>query len=121
MHFRAFNEVLAQYDFKISKKDYYKNFLGLSDLDLLNFLVENKLLNLNEQQISNIAEQKKNIFEELIENEGKIIEGVRDFLNMLKSNNIEMAICSGSLMMEIRMILEQAKLQDFFPPVPASR
>jgi HAD superfamily hydrolase (TIGR01509 family) len=46
--------------------------------------------------------------------EGRIIEGVRSFLEMLRQNNIPMAICSGALLPEINLILEGAKLRHFF-------
>ncbi|MHC4196216.1 MAG: HAD family hydrolase [Planctomycetota bacterium] len=58
--------------------------------------------------------QKNRIFENLAKSEGKIIEGVRDFLETLRRNNILMAICSGALLAEIELILEDAKLRPFF-------
>ena len=114
LHLRGFNKVLAQYGIEITTKDYYKDYLGLSDLDLLNVLVEKGFLKLDGDQIKNLAEQKKQVYEELAKTEGSIIEGVRGFLEMLEQNNIPMAICSGSLLAEIELILEQANLRDFF-------
>lgn len=114
LHLRSFNEVLGQYGIEITTKDYYKDYLGLNDLDLLNVLVEKGFLKLDGDQIKNLAEQKKRVYEELAKTEGSIIEGVRDFLEMLEQNNIPMAICSGALLAEIELILEQANLRDFF-------
>ena len=54
------------------------------------------------------------MFEKLAKTEGRIIEGVRDFLQMLSQNNIPMAICSGALLAEIELVLEQARLRSFF-------
>ena len=56
----------------------------------------------------------KQIFEKLAKSEGRIIEGVRDFLKMLEQNNIPMAICSGALLSEVELILEEAKLRHLF-------
>ena len=39
---------------------------------------------------------------------------MRDFLQMLSQNNIPMAICSGALLAEIELVLEQARLRPFF-------
>lgn len=114
LHLRSFNEVLAQYGIEIATKDYYKDYLGLSDVDLLNVLVEKGLLKLDGDQIKNLAERKKQIYEKLAKTEGSIIEGVRDFLQMLEQNNIPIAICSGALLAEIELILEQANLRHFF-------
>jgi len=117
LHLRAFNRVLAQYGIEITTKDYYKDYLGLSDLDLLNLLADKGRLKLNTHQIENLAEQKKQVFEKLAKTEGSIIEGVRDFLGMLQQNNIPMAICSGALLAEIELILEEAELRHFFKAI----
>ncbi len=114
LHLRAFNQVLAQYGVEISTKDYYKEYLGYTDVDCFKLLIQKGILKTNEKEIKNLAKQKNQIFEELAKTEGMIIEGVRDFLLMLKDNNIPMAICSGALLAEIGLILEQAKMRDFF-------
>ena len=114
LHLRAFNQVLARHGMEITKEDYYKDYLGLTDLDLLNLLVDKSLLKADAREIINLAEQKKQIFEKLAKAEGSIIEGVRDFLQMLKQNNIPMAICSGALLTEIELILEEGRLRSFF-------
>lgn len=114
LHLRSFNEVLAQSGVEIATKDYYKEYLGLTDLDLFNLLADKNLLEIDARQITNLAEQKKQVFEKLAKTEGRIIEGVRDFLQMLKQNDIPMAICSGALLAEIELILEQARLRPLF-------
>ena len=114
LHLRAFNQALAQHGMEITKEDYYKDYLGLTDLDLLNLLVNESLLKADAREIINLAEQKKQVFEKLAKAEGSIIEGVQDFLQMLKQNNIPMAICSGALLTEIELILEEGRLRSFF-------
>ena len=114
LHFRAFNQMLAQYGIEITIKDYYKTYLGFNDVDCYKLLIHQGLLKINEQHIDGLVEQKKQIFEKLAKTEGKIIEGVRDFLKMLEQNNVSMAICSGSLLTEVEMVLEEARLRHLF-------
>ncbi len=114
LHLRAFNQALAQHGMEITKEDYYKDYLGLTDLDLFNLLVDKSLLKADAREIANLAAQKKQIFEKLAKAEGSIIKGVQDFLQMLKQNNIPMAICSGAMLAEIEVILEEARLRSFF-------
>jgi len=114
LHFRAFNRVLAQYGIEITTKDYYKEYLGLTDVDCLTLVADRNQIGLDDEGIKNLVKQKNQIFEEMAKTEGQIIEGVRDFLQMLKQNNVPMAICSGALRAEIELILEQAQLRDFF-------
>lgn len=117
LHLRSFNKALATYRVEIAKKDYYKDYLGLADVDLFNLLADKGLLKADAHQIQNLFEQKKQIFENLAMTEGQIIEGVRDFLEMLEQNNVLMAICSGALLSEIELVLEKARLRSFFEVV----
>ena len=114
LHLRAFNQVLARYDVEISIKDYYRDYLGLSDLDFFNTLIDKKVLQEPAHSIEHLEKAKTAVFEKLAKTEGKIIDGVRDFLQMLSQNKIPMAICSGALLPEIELVLEQARLRSFF-------
>lgn len=114
LHFRAFNQVLAQYDTQISKSDYYKTYLGFTDVDCYKTLISQGLLNIDLQQIPNLVKQKKLVFRKLAKNEGSIIEGVREFLQILEQNKVPMAICSGALRTEVELVLEEAGLNHLF-------
>jgi len=114
LHLRAFNEVLAQHGLEISIRDYYKDYLGLTDFDCFKTLAEQGLLDVEEKEIEHLVQQKNVAFEELAITDGRIIEGVRGFLQMLRDNSIPAAICSGALLAEIELLLEEAKLRSFF-------
>jgi len=114
LHFRTFNKVLADYGIVITKKSYYKNYLGLSDFDLFSLFVKKGRLKLKDKTIEDLIRQKNLLFEKLAKTEGKIIKGVRQFLEMLKKDNIALAIYSGALRTEIELVLEQAGLRDYF-------
>ncbi len=114
LHLRAFNRVLAQHGVEITTKDYYKKYLGLTDIDCFKLVAVKSQLNMGGQKLENLVKQKNQIFQEMAKTEGQIIEGVRDFLQMLKENNVPMAICSGAVRAEIELILEQARLRPFF-------
>ena len=117
LHLRAFNQSLVPYGVKISTKDYYTNYLGFSDFDCYKILVDKGLLKIDEQHIDAIIEEKSKIFEKLSKTEGRTIEGVHEFLQMLEENNIPMAICSGSLLVEIEVMLEESGLRHFFAEI----
>ncbi len=117
LHLRAFNNVLAQFGIEIDKKDYYTTYLGYTDSDCFKQLIENGLLKIDRQKIPELIEQKNKVFEKLARTEGRTIEGVHEFLNMLAQNNIPMAICSGALLTEIELLLEEAKLRHFFTTI----
>jgi beta-phosphoglucomutase len=114
LHLRAFNRSLVPFGIEITMKDYYQNYLGFSDFDCYRVLIEKGLLKIDEHQINDILKIKSRIFEELTRTEGRTIEGVHEFLKMLEQNKIPMAICSGSLLVEIELMLDEAKLRHFF-------
>ena len=114
LHLRAFNRSLVPFSVEITTKDYYQNYLGFSDFDCYRALIERGLIQIDEEQIPEIIKKKSRIFEELTKTEGRTIEGVHEFLNMLERNNIPMAICSGSLLVEIELMLDEARLRHFF-------
>ena len=114
LHLRAFNEILSQYGIKITTKDYYKIYLGLTDVECYKLLIRDGRLKIGEEDIESLIDEKQEIFEKLAIDEGQTIEGVRDFLTMLEQNNVPMAICSGALLSEIELILEEASLRSLF-------
>jgi beta-phosphoglucomutase len=114
LHLRAFNRMLGRFAIEISKEDYYRDYLGLTDLDLLAVLAEKGLLKVGAEDIERLAKQKEEIFHRLVESGGTIIGGVRPFLRMLSENAVPIAICSGALLAEIELILDNQGLRKFF-------
>jgi len=117
LHFRAFNAVLKQYAVELTTQEYYKSYLGFSDVDCFKFLIHQGRLKIEENEIPAMVERKTVIFESLAKNEGQLIEGVRDFLAVLAANDIPMGICSGALLPEIEMTLEDAGLRGHFQTI----
>jgi beta-phosphoglucomutase len=114
LHFRAFNAVLTPYGFQLTKPEYYKKYLGMSDADCFRALIAEGRLPIQEPQIKNLGQQKTRVFEKLARTEGRIIEGVREFLDTLSAAKVPTAICSGALRAEIELILEEAGLRSYF-------
>jgi len=114
LHFRAFNNVLAQHGLELTKKEYYTRYLGLSDIDCFGTLIDEGRLGIEKAQVKGLIQQKTRVFEQLARTDGKIIEGVRDFLDMLTTARVPIAICSGALRAEIELILEDAGLRRLF-------
>jgi len=117
LHLRAFNRSLVPFGVEITTKDYYQNYLGFSDFDCYKALIEHGLLKVDEPEIPEIIKEKSRIYEQLARTEGRTIEGVHEFLKMLDGNHIPMAICSGSLLVEIELMLDEAKLRHFFTTI----
>ena len=121
LHLKAFNEALISYSINITEEDYYSEYLGLTDRDLLKTLNERGILKAEASEHAKILKQKKKIFAKLAKCESQIIDGVREFLQMLAVNKIPMAICSGALLGEIELILNQTDLRKYFETIVSAQ
>ncbi len=117
LHLRSFNKILSQFNVEIKKKDYYLKYLGYTDNDCFTRLIEDGILKIDLKNIPELVEEKNVVFKELAKSDGKTIEGVREFLNLLNENKVPMAICSGALLSEIELILDEANLRTFFETI----
>ncbi len=120
LHFRSFNAILKQYDVHLTKEVYYRDYLGYTDVDCYKAVARDYGVEFDDETIVGMVEQKAVIFEKLLNEGGKIIEGVREFLSLLEENNIRRAICSGALLSEIRLILTQGSLDHYFETIVAA-
>jgi len=114
LHFEAFNTVLKAFGVEIGKADYYDKYLGLTDMDCFAELIREGILDKPGVELESLVRGKNIIFEETAKTKAGIIDGVRDFIAMLKENNVPMAIFSGALLAEIELILDFSNLREFF-------
>ncbi len=112
LHFRAFNKVLKKYGIKIKRKEYYKEYLGLSDKDLFSLFAQQGKI--PAEDISSLIIKKNKIFEKMARSNGHIIDGVDYFLNLLRKEDVPMTICSGALKPEIKLVLDKSGFEDYF-------
>lgn len=114
LHFKAFNLALEEYGVVISQEKYYSDYLGFSDADFLPAMTDVFSLDLSDVQRQELLARKARFFEELASEESSIFEGVAEFIYMLESNGIRMAICSGALGDEIELMLDGSGLRGSF-------
>ena len=114
LHLEAFNIALAPYGVQITKEQYYKEMLGLTDADLFKTLIEKGQISAGKAEEKTLLAEKKEAFERLARTKCKTIAGVAEFLETLRTNNIPAAICSGALLNEIETILEANNLRGYF-------
>ena len=117
LHLRAFNEVWARYNIEITEEVYYKEYLGFTDRDCFESVADKNQLGIDLRELDNLIKQKNRTFEELAQTEATIFEGAPEFLQMLQENGVPMAICSGAVLEEIELILEQSGLGPFFSAI----
>jgi len=106
IHYRAFVEVLEPYGIHLDHKVYWDTYLGYNDRDAYRHINADNGNVLSEEQIDWLIDEKAVVFDEIIRRDGVIIDGVFEFLKMLKDNSIPMAICSGASWMDIENVFK---------------
>ena len=98
LHYKALNQVFIDYGVDVPKEVHWQKYLGYSDLENVIAVSHDYDMNFTEDQVKEIVHKKGEIFDELAAKETTIIAGVPQFIDMLKSNGIRMAVCSGALL-----------------------
>lgn len=114
LHFKAFNLALDKHGVVIPKEKYYADYLGFSDKDCVRALNMDYNLGMGLADYDDFIRRKGEFFDKLALSESTIIEGTAEMINMLKQNSIRLAICSGALIDEIKMMLSMSGFSDAF-------
>ena len=114
IHCRAFLDVLPRYGITLTREDYYRRYLGYSDIDCVRILGEDLRRPFDTGTIGQVLEDKRLRFEELLRSQDTLMPGVPAFVNMLIRAEIRLAICSGALRSDIRLMLAGTRLAETF-------
>ncbi len=114
LHCRAFVEVLSRYGVRFTEQQYYADYLGYTDADCVEALVKDPAMGLDRNAVGDVLSDKTRLFEQIARQDSAIIDGVADFISMLKANDIPLAICSGALGSDIDLMLEGTELKECF-------
>jgi beta-phosphoglucomutase len=104
LHFRAFNAVLAAYGIRLDKKVYWNKYLGFTDKDAYEHINIDYELGFDEKKIDAMIDEKAVVFDDLVDKEGVIINGVFDFLKTLEEEGADTAVCSGAILSDIESV-----------------
>jgi len=113
-HFAAYNKVLADFGIQIKKEEYYAEYLGFTDYELFETLKKKFKTDYERTPIERLVESKAVFFEKIIREADHLIEGIPELIEKLKSNNIKVAIYSVALPADIKIMLEDSGLADYF-------
>ena len=114
LHFQAFNDALAKDGVEIPISKYYRDYLGYTDYECIKIINKNYSIGLDEKGMEDLAKRKCEAFEELVRRNKNIIEGVAELLELLKAESVRMAICSGAIAYDVKIMLEGSDLADYF-------
>lgn len=114
IHYKAINAIISRFGISIPREKYWADYLGFNDVDCFAAVCDDYNLGLTRQGIDELVGEKFGVFEKLAARESSIIDGVAGFIEMLKTNGIGLAICSGSLLADIELMLKGCVFADSF-------
>jgi len=120
LHYRAFKETVSRYGVVLTEEHYYAKYLGYTDIECTQAISVDFDLGLDEADIDRLMKKKKELFDRLVRRESTIIDGVCEFVDMLKKNGLRLAVCSGALLEDIELMLDGTDLADSFEIIVAA-
>ncbi len=114
LHYKAFAGAAAKFGFKLSKELYYKDYVGYCDRECFENMIRNFPDQLKMADIDEMVDIKTRLFDEMAKTQANIIPGVEQLINLLKDNQIRIAICSGAILRDILLMLNGSNIKQVF-------
>jgi HAD superfamily hydrolase (TIGR01509 family) len=114
LHYQAINKTITKCNIQVPKEKYWDDYLGYTDIDCFRAISKDYKLNLDDDMLGDLVNEKFLIFEELVRNRTTIIDGVTVFVKMLKDAKVPLAICSGALAADIELMLDGTEIKNLF-------
>jgi beta-phosphoglucomutase len=113
LHLRAFQEVLAPLDLRLSEEAYLAEYLGYDDSGLARKYSDDHGLGWDDAMIDELLAAKGKRFERLVADGEVLFPGAASFIRQA-AEAVPIAIASGALTHEIEEILDRAGLRSCF-------
>ena len=105
IHYEAFSETLKPYNFHLSSELYYKDYVGYCDSECFEAVIKDYPDELSQYSVEELVRVKTEHFAKIANEKANIFNGVAEFIDILESNNIPIAICSGATLCDIKIML----------------
>jgi beta-phosphoglucomutase len=116
LHFRAFQQALAEDGLELSPKEYYGRYLGYDDVGAFQAYGEDRGLTMD---VAGLVERKGRKLQALLNADAVIFPGAREFVRAA-AGAVPIAIASGALRHEIDDVITAAGLTGLFKAIVAS-
>ena len=122
IHQQLIEEILLEENLVLKPGEYQQTCLGRSDRACLRDLLASRGRVADEDYLTKLQQKKARSYVEQIENleELPLYSGLNDFIFKIRSSNLKLAIASGASRKEIDLVLERAKLAEYFKIVVAA-
>ncbi|MCP6759854.1 MAG: HAD family phosphatase [Fischerella sp. CENA71] len=121
IHLQLIDEILIQENLQPQRRDERQASLGRSDRACFQDLLTRRGRVMSEQYLTQLLTKKAKLYALEIEKLEKLplYPGLDDLIFQVRSRNLNLALVSGAIRQEIELVLERAKLTEYFPVIVA--
>jgi len=119
LHFRAFQQALAEDGLELAPKEYYARYLGYDDVGVFQAFGEDRGLPMDAARVQELVSRKGVKLQAMMSAGSVLFPGAADFVRAA-AQAVPIAIASGALRHEIVEIIEAAGVSDLFAAIVAS-
>ncbi len=119
LHLRAYQWVLHEEHIEFSAREYYEDYVGLSDEAIFKRVAQKHRGGRDEAWVAAITARKSERVKALLRSNSPLFPGVAEHVHLL-AKRWPLALASGALRPEIEQVLDAAGLQDAFVAIVAA-
>jgi beta-phosphoglucomutase len=119
LHFRAFQQTLADEGIGLTAAEYFARYLGYDDVGLLQTLATDRGLPMDASRLSSLLMRKGDRLQEMLKGGHVLFPGAVGFIRAAAAE-VPIAIASGALRREIEEITDAAGIGELFTVVVAA-
>jgi HAD superfamily hydrolase (TIGR01509 family) len=122
LHLAGFRHALEAHDISLTEAEYFARYLGFDDRDGFRAILSDHDRDVSDSLLQELMRKKADAFRELVAERVEVFSGVRELLEELRGGPrpLPLAIGSGALSSEIRLILQVTGLETFFDAIVAA-
>jgi len=119
LHFRAFQQALAEDGHELSSREYYERYLGYDDVGTFQAFAQDRGLAADTQHIAGLVARKGEKLQALLQGGTVLFPGALEFVKSA-AQAVPIGIASGALHHEIIEVIAAAGVADLFAAIVAS-
>jgi len=119
LHFRAFQQALAEDGIELSPREYYARYLGFDDVGMFQAFGEDRGLGLDGARVTELVTRKGRKLQAMLSAGSVLFPGAVEFVRAA-AGAVPIAIASGALRHEIDEVIAAAGVANLFTAIVAS-
>lgn len=116
LHYEAYRQAFKKYGIDVTEREIFLR-EGMPSMDVGQAIVAEKGVNIPEDQLRSLVEEKREIYRAMAEKEARAFPGVIRTLAMLKDNGVRRALVTGSNRISVAKTIKKAGLEDAFDTI----